>query len=141
MSHDSSPLLVSESHDGWTERQAPFSGSGDEIAVAWHLIFSSMVRARRLVDINWCPKPDARLQRWHRMSSTPTLSEWIETATTTLAVRPEYRENLKEEFGDWLEKAASVQVSSACLPFSLLGPADGWGLGPASGCYASRDGD
>jgi hypothetical protein len=45
------------------------------------------------------------------MSSIPPLSEWLETATTTVAVRPEYRENLKEEFDDWLEKAASVQVS------------------------------
>lgn len=45
------------------------------------------------------------------MSATPSLAEWIETATTTLAVRPELRENLREELEQWLAGAIVVQVS------------------------------
>jgi hypothetical protein len=46
------------------------------------------------------------------MSSIPTITEWIEAALTTVAVRPEYRDDLQEEFADWLVKAAAVQVRS-----------------------------
>jgi hypothetical protein len=49
------------------------------------------------------------------MSSIATIAEWTEAATTIVAVRPEYRENLQEEFEDWLGRAASVQVSSKLL--------------------------
>jgi hypothetical protein len=44
------------------------------------------------------------------MSITPTLAEWIETATTTLAVRPELRDNLREELEQWLAEAFALQV-------------------------------
>jgi hypothetical protein len=45
------------------------------------------------------------------MSSIPTITEWLKMVTTAVAVHPEYREDLQEEFGDWLVKAAAVQVS------------------------------
>jgi hypothetical protein len=45
------------------------------------------------------------------MSSIPSITEWIETALTTVAVRPELRDNLREEIEQWLVTALSVQVS------------------------------
>jgi hypothetical protein len=44
------------------------------------------------------------------MSSIPSITEWIEAALTTVAVRPELRDNLREELEDWLVKASGVQV-------------------------------
>jgi hypothetical protein len=45
------------------------------------------------------------------MSSIPSITEWIETALTTVAVRPELRDNLREEIEQWFVIALSVQVS------------------------------
>jgi hypothetical protein len=50
------------------------------------------------------------------MSSIPSITEWIETALTTVAVRPELRENLREEIEQWLVIALSVQVSRIGFP-------------------------
>jgi hypothetical protein len=46
------------------------------------------------------------------MSSIATIAEWTEAAMTIVAVHPQYRENLQEEFEDWLGRAATMQVSS-----------------------------
>jgi hypothetical protein len=45
------------------------------------------------------------------MSSIPSLADWIETATTTVAVRPDLRDNLREELEQWLAQASVMQVS------------------------------
>jgi hypothetical protein len=45
------------------------------------------------------------------MSSIPSIANWIETASTTVAVRPELRDNLREELEQWLVQASVVQVS------------------------------
>jgi hypothetical protein len=45
------------------------------------------------------------------MSSIPSLADWIDNASTTVAVRPELRDNLREELEQWLAQASVVQVS------------------------------
>jgi hypothetical protein len=45
------------------------------------------------------------------MSSIPSITEWIETALTTVAVRPDLRESLHEELEQWVTTAVGVQVS------------------------------
>jgi hypothetical protein len=55
------------------------------------------------------------------MSSIPSLANWIETASTCVAVRPDLRDNLREELEQWLAQASVVQVSgeSPDLGFEL----------------------
>jgi hypothetical protein len=70
------------------------------------------------------------------MSSIPSITKWIETALTTVAVRPEMRENLREELEQWLAKATSVQVSVIDFSWAVLF-ADFSYVGNSSGCDAS----
>jgi hypothetical protein len=52
---------------------------------------------------------------WLDMSSIPTITEWIENALMTTAVRPKLRDNLWEELEQWVVKATEVQVSDPLL--------------------------
>jgi hypothetical protein len=45
------------------------------------------------------------------MSSIPSITEWIQTALTTIAVCPELRDNLRKELQQWLAKVIGVHVS------------------------------
>jgi hypothetical protein len=45
------------------------------------------------------------------MPPIPSLPEWVDTAHTMVAVRPELRDNLREELEHWLAWAIAVQVS------------------------------
>jgi hypothetical protein len=55
------------------------------------------------------------------MSSIPSITEWIATALTTVAVRPDFRDSLHEELEQWLTAAVGVQVSGVSFFFLANG--------------------
>jgi hypothetical protein len=44
------------------------------------------------------------------MTTLPSITEWIEMALTTVSVRPDFHENLREDLEGWAEKAMGLQV-------------------------------
>lgn len=70
-----------------------------------------LVCARVIAAINSSLDPGVRHSCPLIMSSIPSITEWIDTALTAVAVRPEFRDNLREELEQWLVKAIAVQVS------------------------------